>query len=213
MSWENIQDYDAFTSAVRNELLKRVVDLENQQLVYGTGGTTQLSGLTTTAGILTYPAVGTQENFTDIATAIAALRTGPALAEPDLLLLLHPDTWAAIRTQKDDMGRFYVSPDPSVDQVEQVFGVDVLQSTEFNKGDGILLDTTVFGRVAVRESLILRVGHGVVSGQSDFLSNILRWIAEERLNLAVERPAAICWITGLPTAPATGTTTKAAAKK
>ena len=94
MSWENIQDYDAFTSAVQNELLKRVVDLENQQLVYGTGGTTQLSGLTTTAGILTYPAVGTQENFTDIATAIAALRTGPALAEPDLLLLLHPDTWA-----------------------------------------------------------------------------------------------------------------------
>jgi HK97 family phage major capsid protein len=91
MSWENIQDYDAFTSAVQNELLKRVVDLENQQLVYGTGGTTQLSGLTTTAGILTYPAVGTQENFTDIATAIAALRTGPALAEPDLLLL-HPDT-------------------------------------------------------------------------------------------------------------------------
>ena len=212
MSWGNIQDYDAFTSAVRNELLKRVVDLENQQLVYGTGGTTQLSGLTTTAGILTYPAVGTQENFTDIATAIAALRTGPALAEPDLLLL-HPDTWAAIRTQKDDMGRFYVSPDPSVDQVEQVFGVDVLQSTEFNKGDGILLDTTLFGRVAVRESLILRVGYGVVSGQSDFLSNILRWITEERLNLAVERPAAICWITGLPTAPATGTTTKAAAKK
>ena len=212
MSWENIQDYDAFTSAVRNELLKRVVDLENQQLVYGTGGTTQLSGLTTTAGILTYPAVGTQENFTDIATAIAALRTGPALAEPDLLLL-HPDTWAAIRTQKDDMGRFYVSPDPSVDQVEQVFGVDVLQSTEFNKGDGILLDTTLFGRVAVRESLILRVGYGVVSGQSDFLSNILRWITEERLNLAVERPAAICWITGLPTAPVTGTTTNAAAKK
>jgi hypothetical protein len=51
------------------------------------------------------------------------------------------------------------------------------------------------------------------SWQSDFLSNILRWIAEERLNLAVERPAAICWITGLPTAPVTGTTTKAAAKK
>jgi hypothetical protein len=39
-------------------------------------------------------------------------------------------------------------------------------------------------------------------GVADFTSNILRWIAEERLNLAVERPAAICWITGLPdTAP------------
>ncbi len=54
---------------------------------------------------------------------------------------------------------------------------------------------------------MVRVGYGVVGGQSDFLSNILRWIAEPRLNLAVERPAAICWITGLPTAPATGSTT------
>jgi hypothetical protein len=31
------------------------------------------------------------------------LRTGPALASPDLLLL-HPDTWANIRTQKDTLG-------------------------------------------------------------------------------------------------------------
>jgi hypothetical protein len=55
------------------------------------------------------------------------------------------------------------------------------------------------------EPLIMRVGYGVVAGQSDFLSNILRWIAEERLNLAVEGPAAIGHITGLPTAAPTGT--------
>jgi hypothetical protein len=59
-------------------------------------------------------------------------------------------------------------------------------------------------------------GQGLIasSGQSDFLSNILRWIAEERLNLAVERPAAICHITGLPTAaPTTVTEAPKAPKK
>ena len=81
-----------------------------------------------------------------------------------------------------------------------MWDVEVLQSTAFKPGEAVLLDTQLFGRVAVREPLIMRVGYGVVSGQSDFLSNILRWIAEERLNLAVERPAAICHVTGLPVA-------------
>jgi hypothetical protein len=57
-----------------------------------------------------------------------------------------------------------------------------------------------FGRVAIREPLILRVGYA----GADFTNNILRTVCEERLNVAVERPAAICHITGLPTAaPAT----------
>jgi hypothetical protein len=53
---------------------------------------------------------------------------------------------------------------------------------------------------------------------TDFVDNVVRWVAEERLNLAVERPAAICWITALPTTAPTGlvtdtkTTAKAASK-
>jgi HK97 family phage major capsid protein len=176
--------------------------------------------MVTTPGILTLAATGitttttNPNNFDDIAGAIAKLRTGPALCEPNLLLL-HPNTWASIRTQKAiGTGAYFVAPDPSSDQVEQVWGVDVLQSTEFTAGEGVLLYTQLMGKVAVRESLVLRVGYGVVGGQSDFVSNILRWIAEERLNLAVDRPAAICHITGLPTAaPTTTTMEKAATKK
>jgi HK97 family phage major capsid protein len=153
----------------------------------------------TTSGILTFAATGTTasppNNFDDIAGAIAALRTGPALAEPDLILM-HPNTWANIRTQKDTLGRYLTTPDPTDDQAEQVWGIDVLQSTAFAAGTGILLDTTLFGRVAVREALTLRVGYA----NDDLVRNILRYVGEERLNLAVERPAAICQITGLPTA-------------
>ena len=35
VSWENVQDYDAFTQAVRTELMNKIIDLENHELVYG----------------------------------------------------------------------------------------------------------------------------------------------------------------------------------
>ena len=65
----------------------------------------------------------------------------------------------------------------------------------------------LFGRIAEREALTLRVGF---SGD-DFVSNVVRSVCEERIKVAVERPAAICWIKGLPTAAPTQE--KAASKK
>jgi len=58
VSWENISDYDAFTQAVRAELMARVIDLENAELVYGNPATGGLNGMITTAGILTLTATG-----------------------------------------------------------------------------------------------------------------------------------------------------------
>ncbi len=133
------------------------------------------------------------------------LRTGAALATPDLLCV-HPDTWAAIRVEKDTLGRYIAGTDPTDDQAMTAWGIDCIQSTQFTPGEAVLLDTTLFGRVAVRETIVLRIGY---SG-TDFTDNIVRNVCEERLNLAVERPAAICHITGLPTAAPTA---KAAAKK
>jgi HK97 family phage major capsid protein len=207
LSWENVTDYEAFAQAVRIELMRQVTDLENAQLWGGDPAAGGLNSLTKTAGILTLTATGTTENFTDLAAAIARLRTGPALAEPDLALM-HPDTWATIRTQKDSYGRFLAAVDPTADQAESVWGVDVLQSTAFAAGEAVLVDTTLVGRVAVRESLTLRIGY---SGD-DFTNNIVRTVCEERLNFAVERPAAIVHVTALP-AVAPTETTKTAAKK
>jgi hypothetical protein len=66
---------------------------------------------------------------------------------------------------------------------------------------------TLFGRVGVRESLVLRVGY---SG-TDFTDNVVRQVCEERLNLAVERPAATCRIKNLPTAAPTAAKSSAKA--
>jgi HK97 family phage major capsid protein len=212
ISWENINDYDAFTAAVRSELLKQVVDLENHQVVYGDPAAGGLDGLLKAPGILTFAATGgggpNPENFSDIAGAIATMRTGPALATPDLILLA-PNTWANIRTQKDGYGRFLATPDPTDDQAETVWGIDVLQSTAFTAGEAVLIDSTLFGRIAVREALTLRLGFA----NDDFTRNLVRTVCEERLNVAVERPAAILHMTGLPTAAPSVAETKSTAKK
>jgi hypothetical protein len=46
------------------------------------------------------------------------LCSGPALAEPDLLVL-NPDDWSTIRRIKDQYGRYLVALDPSDYQVNQ----------------------------------------------------------------------------------------------
>jgi HK97 family phage major capsid protein len=138
---------------------------------------------------------GTGETGLDsIEIAIATLRTGAALAEPDLALF-HPDTFSALRRTKDSMNRFLMG-NPSQEEVTSLWGIECLVSTKINPGDGILVDTTKVGYAAIREPINLRIGYA----GTDFTQNILRTVAEERLNLAVERPSAICWIKNLPTA-------------
>jgi hypothetical protein len=89
----------------------------------------------------------------------------------------------------------------AVDPVDRIWGVDVVETTACPAGEGWLLDTTKLGRLAVRETLALRIGY---SG-TDFVQNVLRYVAEERCVLTVERPAAVLHITTLPTVLATET--------
>ncbi|MDT5367170.1 MAG: hypothetical protein QOC62_1601 [Mycobacterium sp.] len=57
-----------------------------------------------------------------------------------------------------------------------------------------MLDTTKFGRVLVREGITVNQG----TTSDDFTRNITRFVLEERLVLAVERPAAVLAISNLP---------------
>lgn len=190
ISYESAQDWTAFTTAVTVELTKQVVDAENEFLLSGivSGGTTpvvETPGLLNTTGILTHHI--TSETALDaVEMSVAQLRTGPSLCEPDLLVL-HPTTWSAIRRQKDGYQRYMVAPDPTQDEAQSLWGIRVLPTTSIAAGVGCLLDTRTFGRVAVREPIGVRIGW---TG-TDFTQNIWRYVAEERLCLAVERPRSL----------------------
>ena len=172
----------------------------------------QVNGIATAAGVLTLDAstITTQPGPWDaIEKGIELLRSGPALAEADLLLV-HPTTWSAIRRTTNTLGDYYVAADPSSSEVNTAWGVPTVVSSKFTVGEVVLVDSTQYGRVVVREGLVTRIGY---SG-TDFTDNIIRFVSEERLTQTIERPKAICVISGLPTTlDATATETKAAAKK
>ena len=88
-----------------------------------------------------------------------------------------------------------MSPDPSTAEVNTAWGIPVLVSTQFTAGSFVLVDTSIYARVVVREGLITRIGY---TG-TDFTQNIVRFVSEERLTQTIERPQAICLIKNLPT--------------
>jgi HK97 family phage major capsid protein len=198
LSREIIDDWDAFYQyAVGQELFRQVIDTENNQILNGAGTGTDMVGFYSTTGILTHDcSLDTGTNVTvwdSLEIAIAALRAGSALAEPDLLVL-HPSDWSAIRRVKDAYGRFLVSADPSDDQVNEAWGIPVLVTTWNPQKQGLFIDTTKMGRVAIREPLSMRIGYA----NDDLTRNLLRFVAEERLVLTVERPAAVLKLVNLP---------------
>ncbi|MDH6245034.1 phage major capsid protein [Mycobacterium sp. OTB74] len=219
VSWEAMNDYDAFVASVQGELIRCIVDAENLQLYGGTGeANNQVNGLLSNANILTLASGSGSENYTDISAGIAALRNGPSLAVCNLILL-HPETWAAIRVQKDGYGRFLSDPNPTVEQANTIFGIPIVVSTQFTAGEAVLFDTRLYGRAIIREALVTRMGF---SG-TDLVQNIVRYVSETRITQTIERPQAILKLTGLPTTaptvlagdtePAETETTRTATKK
>lgn len=197
VSYEILSDWSAFVGYVQGELFRQIIDAENAELLNGDGTTGHLTGLLHTSGILTHAVdTGNSETALDaIERSIATLRTGAALAEPDLLVL-NPTTWSAIRRSKDGQGRYLTAPDPTADEANSCWGVDVLVTTTMTAGAGALIDSSKFGTVHLREGLTLQTG----TANDDFTKNQTRFVGEERLALAVVRPAAVLSITGLPTA-------------
>jgi HK97 family phage major capsid protein len=197
LSREIYDDWDAFSQYALAELYKQVIDTENTQILNGAGTGTDMLGFYNVSGVLVHDcSLDTGTNVTvwdSLEMAIAALRSGSALAEPDLLVL-NPADWSAIRRVKDAYGRFLVSADPSDDQVNEAWGIPVLVTTQNPVKQGLFIDTTKMGRVAIREALGMRVGYS----NDDFTRNLLRWVAEERLVLTVERPAAVLKLVNLP---------------
>jgi HK97 family phage major capsid protein len=81
VSWESISDWDTFTQFVQQELMRRVVDVENHELLLGDGTTGHLAGLLGASGVLTFDASTASYPIDALESSITLLCTGSSLAE------------------------------------------------------------------------------------------------------------------------------------
>lgn len=194
VSWETLRDFDSFRSYWQNELISQIYDVEAAQILSGSGTGGNLTGLLSTSGILTH-AVDTANGETSLdalESSIAALRVGSAKATANLFVC-NPADWSKIRRSKTAQGQYLVAPDPTSGEASTVWGVPVFTTTAQAAGTGVLLDTTKFGKVLVRDAIQVQTG----TSSDDFVRNLQRFVIEERIGLAVERPSAILKVTGL----------------
>ena len=97
--------------------MRRVVNVENHELLLGEGTTGHLTGLLGASGVLTFDASTASHPIDAIESSITLLCTGLSLAETPLFVT-HPWTWSAIRRVKETMGRHLVAADPPQDEVD-----------------------------------------------------------------------------------------------
>lgn len=176
---EYINDYPFLASAINGRLLYELGLVEQNKLV---------TDLLATSGVQTgtYAANATA---TDIAEAIlqAAMdvQSGSGFAAD--AIMLHPTDWFKLRTAKaSGTGEYFGGGFFGAQNVPNLWGIPVCVTTAVAAG------TIVVGAFKTCGSVVSRGGVSVEAtnvNEDDFVKNLMTIRAEERLALAVRRPA------------------------
>jgi hypothetical protein len=184
----------------------------------------KFNGILNQSGLLARAAASGEPPFVTLAKGFADVRTGSAFADPSHVWL-HPNTLTALRTLRDDMGRFIwdlmngpanfsalgQTAAPSTDRepftmiplgkngyAGTLFGASVISTTHVPAGTAIVQNVSAGGGVVWHKTgLTLQTDNGL-SG-SNFANNAYSVRAEELISVSIPRPTSVNVITGLPT--------------
>lgn len=192
---EVLSDHSAFANFLPMELTRAVINAESALLLSATHTTQGFDGLLNTTGIGALTANAGESPLDAIQRGIVHLRTGAAFCSPDLAIC-SPTTLGMLRTQKDLQNRYLLDVVRSAGNInatseeENLWGVPVRQTSQIADNLVVLLSTQAGGGlVYIREALNISS-----NPYYDTSHNILQWICEERISLAVPRPAAVVTI-------------------
>lgn len=175
---EYINDYPFLASAINGRLLYELGLVEQGKLV---------TDLLATSGIQTgtYAATGTA---TDIADAIlqAAMDVQAQTGFAADAIAMNPADWYILRVGKDGDDRYYGGGYFGDQSVPNIWGIPVCVSASITSG------TVIVGAFKTCASVVSNGGvfvEAVNTNEDDFVKNLMTIRAEERLALAVRRPA------------------------
>jgi len=175
---EYINDYPFLASAINGRLLYELGLVEQNKLV---------TDLLATTGIQTgtYAATGTATDIADaIMQAAMDVQSGSGFAADGILI--NPADWYILRTGKYNNGTYYGGGYFGAQDIPNIWGIPVCVSTAVTSG------TIVVGAFKTCGSVVANGGvsvEAVNTNEDDFVKNLMTIRAEERLALAVRRPA------------------------
>jgi len=192
---EMFQDAEQFQSYLENRMVFGLQRKEEDQLLNGTGTAPQIKGILQRAGLA--PAVTTSATLTatkameGIFNQITALRA-TSFVEPDAIVI-HPTDWQTIRLGKDSQGQYYAGGpftgaygNGGYTNVADIWGVKAVITTAVAQGTVLVGGFKECGQIFRRTGITLDMTN---SNNNDFETDLITLKAEERLALAVYRPA------------------------
>lgn len=182
---EMMEDVPAFESYLRERMSFMVRQREELQLLRGAGTGVTIQGVYNRTGVQTVTGYGLS-TIDSILKGIVEVQKD-AFVEPTALVI-HPNDWFEVRTSKDSNGNYLLGPATLDPNQARPWGLQVRVTTN-------ALENTALVGAFNQAQVFRRSGISIaISTENEdyFIYNKLAVRAEERLALAVYRPAAFC---------------------
>lgn len=173
-------DYAFLESAVNGRLLYHLGLVEQNKLVYDLLNTSGIQSDTTSL-----TAASTAAQIADVILK-EAMDVQEQSGFPADAIVINPTDWYKLRIGKDGENRYYGNGYFSEQSIPNLWGIPVCVTTATSAG------TIIVGAFKTCGSVVQKGGVGLDmtnSDQDDFVKNLMTIRAEERLALAVRRPA------------------------
>lgn len=187
---EMLADVPMFESYLRERLAFMVRQREELQLLRGNGSGQNILGVYNRTGVQTVTGVG-MSTIDSILAAITEVQVD-AFSEPTALVI-HPRDWYDLRTSKDLNGQYLLGPATQDPTVSRPWGLQVRVTTNALENTALVGAFTPHAQVFRRSGIEIAIS---TENEDYFIKNKLAVRAEERLALAVYRPAAFCKVEG-----------------
>lgn len=178
-----MEDAPQLRDLIDTELLYGLQLVEEDQLLNGGGTGTDLNGIYTQATAFAATTTATSPNKIDV--ILHAMLQGALSELPPTGIVIHPGDWTSMRGLKDGDGR-YILGDPAANVEPRLFGLPVVATQAIASGTFLVGDfagsATLYDRWQARVEIS-------TEDSDNFRKNLLTVLAEERIGLAVKRPA------------------------
>ena len=189
LSEEMLDDIEGLTSYITARLPSKLKVKEDQQLLYGSGGGQQLSGLTVNA--TAYSDNLADADISRIDVLVDAMRQIRDDEYQATACLIHPTDATLIKLTKDDNGN-YIHPWIFMPSGQIVLdGVPVVVSTAITAGQFLVGDFRRGAQIFDRKDASLEFSY---QNEDNFIKGMVTVRISERLTLATYR--ALCFIYG-----------------
>lgn len=187
---EMMQDNEGFESYLRGRLGFMIKQREELQLLVGDGTAPNISGIQDRSGVQTQ-AKGTDPVPDAIFKAMTKVRN-TGFAEPTAVVM-HPNDWQDVRLLRTADG-IYIWGSPADAGPERIWGLEVRVTSNQTENTALVGAFRPDAQIFRRGGVELAVSD---SHDTYFIYNKLAVRAEERIALAVYRPASFCKVTGI----------------